>query len=161
MGSDVVQASVDSYRRLRNTIRFMLANLAGFSDKERLGEREMPELERYVLAKLAELDRAVRTGYAEYDFNRVFNTLFAFCTNELSAFYFDIRKDVLYCDQVSSTRRRAARTVLDEIFRRVVTWFAPILCFTMEEAWLLRFPGEESSVHLETFPQTPLGWVDE
>jgi isoleucyl-tRNA synthetase len=160
MGSDVIQASVDSYRRLRNTIRFMLSNLAGFSDKERVTYREMPELERYILAKLADLDRAVRTGYAEFDFNRVFNTLFAFCTNELSAFYFDIRKDVLYCDQASSSRRRAARTVIDEIFRRVVTWFAPILCFTMEEAWLSRFEGKDESIHLHLFPDTPDAWHD-
>jgi isoleucyl-tRNA synthetase len=120
----------------------------------------MPELERYILAKLAELDHAVRVGYAEYDFNRVFNTLFAFCTNELSAFYFDIRKDVLYCDQANSLRRRAARTVIDEIFRRVVTWFAPILCFTMEEAWLCRFDGEDESAHLQLFPETPEAWHD-
>ena len=83
-----------------------------------------------MLARLAELDAIVRKAYAEFDFNRVNSTLFNFCTNELSAFYFDIRKDALYCDAASSTRRRAARTVTDEIFRRIVTWFAPILCFT-------------------------------
>jgi isoleucyl-tRNA synthetase len=161
MGSDVIQANVDAYRRLRNTIRFMLANLAGFDEKERIAQSEMPELERYMLAELAKLDRLVRTGYAEYDFNRVFNTLFAFCTNELSAFYFDIRKDWLYCDLKSAPRRRAARTVIDECFRRIVTWLAPVLCFTMEEAWLLRFPGDTESVHLETFPETPASWRDD
>jgi isoleucyl-tRNA synthetase len=160
MGSDVIQANVDSYRRLRNTIRFMLSNLSGFDAKERIAPSEMPELERYMLAKLAELDGVVRSGYAEYDFNRVFSTLFAFCTNELSAFYFDIRKDVLYCDAQSSLRRRAARTVIDEIFRRVVVWFAPVLCFTMEEAWLERFPGESESVHLQVFAETPSAWHD-
>jgi isoleucyl-tRNA synthetase len=160
MGSDVIQANADSYRRLRNTIRFMISNLSGFEEKERVSEREMPELERYMLARLAELDAAVRHDYAEYDFNRVFNTLFAFCTNDLSAFYFDIRKDILYCDALSATRRRAVRTVIDEIFRRVVTWFAPILCFTMEEAWLARFPGESESVHLHVFPETPKSWGD-
>jgi isoleucyl-tRNA synthetase len=160
MGSDVIQANADSYRRLRNTIRFMISNLSGFEEKERVSEKEMPELERYMLARLAELDLAVRHDYAEYDFNRVFNTLFAFCTNDLSAFYFDIRKDVLYCDAANALRRRAARTVIDEIFRRVVTWFAPFLCFTMEEAWLARFPGENESVHLQVFPETPKGWAD-
>jgi isoleucyl-tRNA synthetase len=160
MGNDVIQANADSYRRLRNTIRFMISNLAGFEEKERVSEHEMPELERYMLARLAELDVAVRHDYAEYDFNRVFNTLFAFCTNDLSAFYFDIRKDVLYCDAATATRRRAARTVIDEIFRRVVTWFAPFLCFTMEEAWLARFPGENESVHLQVFPETPKTWVN-
>jgi isoleucyl-tRNA synthetase len=160
IGQDIIKANVDAYRRLRNTIRFMLANLADFDESERISAGEMPELERYILAKLAELDALVREGYAEFDFNRVFSTLFAFCTNELSAFYFDIRKDVLYCDRVDSTRRRAARTATDEIFRRVVTWLAPILCFTMEEAWLYRFPGENESVHLHVFPETPRDWAN-
>jgi isoleucyl-tRNA synthetase len=157
IGQDIIKANVDAYRRLRNTIRFMLANLSGFGESERIAYGEMGELERFMLAKLAELDQLVRSGYAEFDFNRVFTTLFSFCTNELSAFYFDIRKDSLYCDRAGSPRRRAARTVIDEIFRRVVTWLAPILCFTMEEAWLLRFPNEES-VHLHTFLETPAAW---
>jgi isoleucyl-tRNA synthetase len=161
IGQDIIKANVDAYRRLRNTIRFLLANLAGFDESERIDVARMPELERFILAKLAELDGVVREGYAAYDFNRVFSTLFAFCTNELSAFYFDIRKDALYCDAKSSIRRRAARTVMDEIFRRVLTWFAPILCFTMEEAWLLRFPGEKGSVHLQAFAATPPGWANQ
>jgi isoleucyl-tRNA synthetase len=156
IGQDIIKTNVDAYRRLRNTIRFMLANLTGFDEAERIAAAEMPELERSMLAKLAELDALVRHGYGEYDFNRVFNTLFNFCTNELSAFYFDIRKDTLYCDCLDAPRRRAARTVIDEAFRRVVTWLAPILCFTMEEAWTLRFPDD--SVHLQTFPETPAGW---
>src|ERR1043166_2639119 len=158
---DVIKSNVDSYRRLRNTIRFMLANLSGFDEAERLPHGEMPELERYMLARLAALDVSVRAAYAAYDFNRVYTELFAFCTNDLSAFYFDIRKDSLYCDPRHAPRRRAARTAIDEIFRRVVTRFAPILCFTMEEAWLERFPGEEESVHLQVFPETPRGWLDE
>ena len=158
---DVIKSNVDSYRRLRNTIRFMLANLSGFDEAERLPHGEMPELERYMLARLAALDVSVRAAYAAYDFNRVYTELFAFCTNDLSAFYFDIRKDSLYCDRADAPRRRAARTAIDEIFRRVVTWFAPILCFTMEEAWLERFPGDEESVHLQVFPETPRGWLDE
>jgi isoleucyl-tRNA synthetase len=158
MGADIIQANTDAYRRLRNTIRFMLANLSGFSESERVAHNDMPELERYMLARLAEIDALVREGYTTYDFNRVYNTVFAFCTNDCSAFYFDIRKDVLYCDSKGALRRRAARTVLDELFRRVVTWLAPILCFTMEEAWMLRFPGEEESVHLQTFPETPEVW---
>ncbi len=160
IGQDILKANVEAYRRLRNTIRFMLANLSGFDEKERIGIDKMPELERYMLARLAELDGQVREGYAGFDFNRVAATLFAFCTNELSAFYFDIRKDVLYCDPASAVRRRSTRTVMDEIFRRIVTWFAPILCFTMEEAWLSRFPGEEESVHFETFFETPKSWAD-
>jgi isoleucyl-tRNA synthetase len=160
IGQDILKANVEAYRRLRNTIRFMLANLAGFDEKERIAADRMPELERYMLARLAELDDNVRSGYAGFDFNRVASTLFAFCTNELSAFYFDIRKDVLYCDAAQAVRRRAARTVMDEIFRRIVTWFAPILCFTMEEAWLSRFPGDEESVHLNTFFAMPRDWAN-
>jgi isoleucyl-tRNA synthetase len=156
MGNDIIQANTDAYRRLRNTIRFMLANLSGFEESERTSD--LPELERYMLARLAEIDTVVRDGYTTYDFNRVYNTVFSFCTNECSAFYFDIRKDALYCDAVASGRRRGARTVIDEIFRRVVMWLAPILCFTMEEAWTLRYPDE--SVHLHTFPETPSSWHD-
>jgi len=159
IGQDIIKANIEAYRRLRNTIRFLLANLAGFDEDERIGADQMPELERFMLAKLAELDAQVRDGYAAFDFNKVTATLFNFLTNDVSAFYFDIRKDVLYCDAATAKRRRAARTVMDEIFRRVVTWFAPILCFTMEEAWLSRFPGAES-VHLETFFAVPAGWTN-
>ena len=161
IGQDVIQASADAYRRLRNTIRFMLANLEGFSDKEKVAPKDMPELERYMLARIAELDAQVRHGYEHFDYNGVFTSLFNFCTNDLSAFYFDIRKDALYCDAASSTRRKSTRTVIDAIFRHVVTWLAPVLCFTMEEAWLLRFPGENESVHLHTFPEAPKEWHDE
>jgi isoleucyl-tRNA synthetase len=160
IGQDVIKSNVDAYRRLRNTIRFMLANLAGFDDGERIAPDAMPELERTMLAKLAELDTLVREGYAQYDFNGVFTALFTFCTNDLSAVYFDIRKDSLYCDRLDAPRRRAVRTVLDELFRRVVAWLAPLLCFTMEEAWLLRFPGETDSVHLQLFPPVPDSWRD-
>ncbi len=159
IGQDIIKANVEAYRRLRNTVRFMLANLAGFSEQERIGHDQMPELERYMLARLAELDGIVRKAYAEFDFGLVNSTLFNFCTNELSAFYFDIRKDSLYCDAASSTRRRSSRTVTDEIFRRIVTWFAPILCFTMEEAWTMRF-GMDDSVHLQDFFAVPAAWAN-
>jgi len=156
IGDDIIKANVESYRRLRNTIRFMLANLSGFTEEERIARDLMPELERFMLARLAEIDATVRAAYEAFDYNLVTTTLFNFCTNDLSAFYFDIRKDALYCDPKESFRRRAVRTVTDEIFRRVVTWFAPILCFTMEEAWTTRFPDQ--SVHLQDFLATPSGW---
>jgi len=159
IGQDIIKANVEAYRRLRNTVRFMLANLAGFSEEERIGHEQMPELERFMLARLAELDGIVRKAYADFDFGLVNSTLFNFCTNDLSAFYFDIRKDALYCDAASSVRRRATRAVTDEIFRRIVTWFAPILCFTMEEAWTTRF-GTDESVHLQDFLATPAAWAD-
>ena len=117
-------------RRLRRTV-------------ERIAHADMPELERFVLARLAGLDREVRQGYGEYDFTYVFTTLFNFATTDLSAFYFDIRKDVLYCDSKESFRRRAARTVIDALFTRIVTWLAPLLCFTMEEAWTTRYGMEK------------------
>ena len=157
IGQDIIKANVEAYRRLRNTVRFMLANLSGFSEKERIAHDNMPELERYMLARLAELDAIVRKAYDGFDFGLVNSTLFNFCTNDLSAFYFDIRKDALYCDPQDSDRRRATRTVIDEIFRRIVTWFAPILCFTMEEAWTTRF-GMGESVHLNDFFPAPKEW---
>ena len=159
IGQDIIKANVEAYRRLRNTIRFMLANLSGFDEKERIEYSKMPELERFMLARLAELDGVVRGAYEAFDFGLVNATLFNFCTNDLSAFYFDIRKDALYCDPMDSARRRAARSVTDEIFRRIVTWYAPILCFTMEEAWTTRF-GMDSSVHLNGFFPAPREWAN-
>jgi len=160
IGKEILKGTADSYRRLRNTMRFMLGNLDGWDEAERIAPEEMPELERWVLHRLAELDGEVRRGYDAYDFQGVFQKLFQFCTVDLSAFYFDIRKDVLYCDGVDSLRRRAARTVLDMLFHRLVTWLAPVLVFTMEDVWLSRFPGEESSVHLQDFPETSAAWQD-
>ena len=161
IGKEILKGVADSYRRLRNTMRYMLGALAGFSEAERVDVAEMPELERWVLHRLAELDAEVREGYAKYDFQGVFQKLFTFCTSDLSAVYFDIRKDALYCDAADSLRRRACRTVLDILFHRLTTWLAPVLVFTMEEVWLERFPGEDSSVHLVDFPETPASWRDE
>jgi len=160
IGKEILKGTADSYRRLRNTLRFLLGNLAGFSDAERVAPADMPELEQWVLHRLAELDTEVRKGYAAYDFQGVFAKLFTFCTSDLSALWFDIRKDVLYCDTPQSLRRRATRTVLDLVFHRLVTWFAPILVFTMEDVWLSRFPGSDSSVHLLDMPETPADWLN-
>jgi isoleucyl-tRNA synthetase len=121
----------------------------------------MPELERWVLHRLAELDAEVRRGYAAYDFQGVFAQIFAFATTDLSALYFDIRKDALYCDAVDSPRRRACRTVMDALFHRLTAWLAPILVFTAEDVWLSRFPGEDDSIHLHDFPETPASWRDD
>ena len=160
IGKEILKGVADSYRRLRNTLRFLVANLKDWDEAERLDPTEMPELERWVLHRLAELDVQVREGYAAYDFQGVFQKLFTFATSDMSAFYFDIRKDALYCDAPDSRRRRAARTVLDLLFHRLTTWLAPLLVFTMEDVWLARFPGEESSVHLQDFPETPADWRD-
>ncbi|VAW02196.1 Isoleucyl-tRNA synthetase, partial [hydrothermal vent metagenome] len=160
IGPEILKNVADSYRRLRNTMRFMLGSLTHFSDADRVEPADMPELERWVLHRLAELDHKVRTGYAAYDFQGVFQALFQFATVDLSAFYFDIRKDALYCDK-GSLNQRAALTVLDLLHERLTTWLAPILVFTMEEVWLARHPGEDTSLHLEDFPDTPADWLDE
>ncbi|GFE65254.1 isoleucine--tRNA ligase [Litoreibacter roseus] len=160
IGPEILKGTADSYRRLRNTMRFMLGSLAQFSESDRTAAEDMPELERWVLHRLSELDQIVRDGYATYDFQGVFQAVFTFATVDLSAFYFDIRKDALYCDG-DTARRRAARTVLDLIYHRLTTWLAPVLVFTMEEVWLERFPGDDSSVHLVDIPETPAAWRDD
>jgi isoleucyl-tRNA synthetase len=161
IGKEILKGVADSYRRLRNTMRYMLGALAGFTEAERLPQDQMPELERWILHRLAELDTEVREGYARYDFQGVFQKLFTFATTDLSAFYFDTRKDSLYCDAPTSLTRRACRTVMDALFHRLSTWLAPILVFTMEEVWLCRFPGEASSIHLQDIPETPANWRDD
>ncbi|MEM8697882.1 MAG: isoleucine--tRNA ligase [Pseudomonadota bacterium] len=160
IGPEILKGTADSYRRLRNTLRFMLGALSGWDDV-RVPREEMPELERLILHRLAELEPEVRGGYERFDFQDVFQRLFTFATGDLSAFYFDIRKDALYCDAVDSPRRRACLTVMDALFQRLVTWLAPMLVFTMEEVWLSRFPGADSSVHLQDFATTPEEWRDD
>ena len=161
IGPEIIKAQVDAYRRLRNTLRFLLGNLADFDAEERLAHDQMPELERWVLHRLSELDGLVRRSCHDFDFHALYVTLHNFCAVDLSAFYFDMRKDALYCDRVDSPRRRAARTVLDELFSCLTAWLAPILCFTAEEAWLQRNPGADSSVHLRQFPEPPPEWRDD
>ncbi len=161
IGPEIVKTFAETYRKLRNTIRWMLGSLAHFREEDRTRPAGMPELERLVLHRLAELDREVRAAYSAFEYGRVVSLLSAFMTSDLSAFYFDIRKDALYCDPISSPTRKAALTVIDEAFRRVVTWMAPILAFTAEEAWLDRYPSEAGSVHLELLPDTPAEWLDE
>lgn len=161
IGPEIVKANVETYRKLRNTLRWMLGSLAHFREGERVDVADMPELERYMLHRLAELDETVRRGYADYDFKRVFQALFTFATVDLSAFYFDVRKDALYCDPASSTRRKASLTVLDHLFSCLTAWLAPLLPFTMEEVWQSRFPSDDDSVHLRLFPEIPAGWRDD
>ena len=161
IGKEILKQQAEIYRRIRNTLRWLLGSLEGFSEAEALPMAELPELERWVLHRLAELDTRIRKAVADYDWTGVIPDLHGFCNNDLSAFYFDIRKDALYCDAPDSPRRRAARTVLDHLHRCLTTWLAPVLCFTAEEAWLARFPGEDASVHLQLFPTIPAAWRDE
>jgi isoleucyl-tRNA synthetase len=160
IGKEILKGVADSYRRLRNTMRYMLGALHGFSEAERVAAEDMPESERFILHRLAELDVEVREGYAAYDFQGVFQKLFTFATTDLSAVYFDIRKDSLYCDAPDSLTRRSCRTVLDLLFHRLTAWLAPVLVFTMEEVWLERFPADDSSIHLQDFPETPQSWLN-
>jgi isoleucyl-tRNA synthetase len=159
IGPEILKQQAELYRRLRNTLRWVLGSLDGFSEAERVAVTEMPELERWVLHRLTELDAKLRSAVQSYDWTGVYPELHNFCAVDLSAFYFDIRKDALYCDRVDSPRRRAARTVLDHLHRCLCTWLAPVLCFTAEEAWCARF-GDETSVHLEVFPTLPADWHD-
>jgi len=159
IGPEILKGVADSYRRLRNTMRFMLGSLTDYTAADQMDPADMPELERWVLHRLAELDAKVRSGYDAYDFQGVFQAIFTFATVDLSSFYFDVRKDVLYCDG-DTVERRAARTVLDILFHRLTTWLAPILAFTMEEVWLERYPGDDSSVHLVDIPDSPADWLD-
>jgi isoleucyl-tRNA synthetase len=162
IGPEILKTTTDTYRKLRNTLRWMLGNLAHFHEDEGVTHVErMPELERLMLHRLAELDAVARKAYAEFDYKRVFAALSAFMTSDLSAFYFDIRKDTLYCDPASSMARKASLTVIDHLFRCTVTWLAPMLCFTAEEAWLSRYGADAKSVHLEVFPEIPSSWRDD
>jgi isoleucyl-tRNA synthetase len=160
IGDEILAGQADAYRRLRNTLRFMLGNLADFREAERLPYEQMPDLERWVLHRLAELDRLVRAANDGFDFPRLYSALHNFCATDLSAFYFDVRKDSLYCDRPDSLRRRGARTVLDRLFDCLTAWLAPVLVFTVEEAWLARFPSDDDSAHLRLFPEVPAAWHD-
>ena len=162
LGPEILKHLSDAYRRLRNTLRYLLGGLAGYSAAEAVRHADMPELERWVLHRLAELDGIVRAAIADYDFHALFTALHNFCAVDLSAFYFDIRKDRLYCDDPADPKRRATRTVMDITFDSLVRWLAPILCFTAEEAWLARHgDAPNRSVHLELFPEIPAEWRDQ
>jgi len=159
IGDEILKGVADGYRKLRNTFRYLLGALDGFSDEERIADvSEMPELERYMLSLLATLDSELRRAATEYDFNAYTRALSDFCNNDLSAFFFDIRKDSLYCDAPSDLKRRSYRTVLDILFHALVRYAAPLLVFTAEEVWGTRYP-DAGSVHLLEWPEAG-DWQD-
>jgi isoleucyl-tRNA synthetase len=160
-GLGILQGTVEAYRKLRNTLRWMLGTLAHYEGRQQLAPAALPELEQLMLHRLAELDETIRNAYAEYDYRRVVATLAHFMNTDLSAFYFDIRKDALYCEPYSSAKRKGALETIEQVFRHVTLWLAPLLCFTAEEAWLARYPSEDSSVHLEVFPEVSKSWRNE
>ncbi|WP_296712750.1 isoleucine--tRNA ligase [Rhodoblastus sp.] len=161
IGKEILSTFSETYRKLRNTIRWMLGALAHFDPTEAVSREKMPELERYILHRLAEIDAQVAEAYAAFDYKKVVALLSAFMTGDLSAFYFDIRKDGLYCDPPSSVARKAALTTIDILCDALLKWLAPILCFTAEESWLAFRPGAAPSVHLTTFPAGLAVWRDE
>ena len=160
IGPEILKGVADQYRKLRNTFRYLLGALDGFNDTETVHTvAEMPELERYVLALLAELDAKLRQAVDDFDFNTYTRALIDFCNEDLSAFYFDIRKDRLYCDAPSDPARRAYRTVLDTLFHALIRYAAPVMVFTAEEVWHSRYP-DGGSVHLLEWPEVPAVAVD-
>lgn len=161
ISDEIIKGAVENYRRLRNTMRYLLGALHGYSADEAVLPVEMPSLETWVLHRLSELDETVRKAYEEHDFKRIMAALLNFCSVDLSAVYFDIRKDSLYCDAPSDMRRRSARTVMAAILERLLAWLAPIMPFTTEESFLMSpFADRADSVHLLQFPETPLDWKD-
>ncbi|HZG10255.1 MAG TPA: isoleucine--tRNA ligase [Allosphingosinicella sp.] len=157
IGKEALAGSSDAYRKLRNTFRYLLGALEGFGAGESVAPAEMPELERWVLHRLAELDAELKAAANAFEFNRYTRLLTAFANDDLSAFFFDIRKDSLYCDAPSDPKRRAYRTVLDTVFEALVRWLAPVLCFTTEEVWLTRYQ-DGGSVHLLEWPDIDSAW---
>ena len=160
IGAEILKTFVETYRKLRNTIRWMLGTLAHYDSTRVVAHENMGELERLMLHRLSELDAEVRDAYSRFDHKRVVARLSSFLNSDLSAFYFDIRKDALYCEAPSSAKRLAALEAIEQIFRCVTLWLAPILVFTSEEAWLSRYP-QKTSVHLETLPDVPEQWRDD
>ncbi len=145
----ILQSQAESYRRIRNTFRFLIGNLNNYKNEESIDEKEFPELEQYLLHRLWEVDQTIQKCVKTFNFHLMFTTLLNFCSNDLSAFYFDIRKDTIYCDSINSIKRRSTRTLLNIIFNHLVRWFAPSISFTSEEAW--KAMGNTESIHLQDF----------
>jgi isoleucyl-tRNA synthetase len=161
IGNEILKQTSDQYRRFRNTLRYLTGALEGFDTANPVARDDMPELERWMLHRLAELDTFMRQSIKDYAYQPAYTALHAFCANEMSAFYLDIRKDCLYCDPLDGERRRAAQTVMYEIFKRLSAWLAPVLAFTADEAWQFGPDGDENgSIHFTQFPETPEGWLD-
>ncbi|QUS41268.1 isoleucine--tRNA ligase [Tardiphaga alba] len=153
IGPEIIKNTIETYRKLRNSVRWMLGTLHHFDKTDAVAFKDMPELERLMLHQLAEIDAKVQQAYKDFDYKTVVASLATFMNTELSAFYFDIRKDTLYCDAPSSVARKAALTAIDTICDAILKWLAPILSFTMDEAWRMYRPDAEPSVHLTVFPE--------
>ena len=159
IGPDIIKSNIDSYRRLRNTLRFILGNLSDFSKDEVVPFDNLNELDQYILSELSKLESKVIENYKIFEYQKVFSMIFNFCTNDLSSFYFDIRKDSLYCDAKDNLTRRSTRSVLDILFHHLLKLLAPLLCFTTEEAWQSRY-GNDDSIHMQLFPNVNESWIN-
>jgi len=153
IGPEILKNTIETYRKLRNTIRWMLGTLAHLKPGDTVDHADMPELEQLMLHRLAEVDAIVREAYTNFDYKTVVAALSNFMNTDLSAFYFDIRKDALYCEPPSSQARKAALTTVDILCDAILKWLAPILCFTADEAWVNYRPEGTVSVHLLSFPE--------
>jgi|TARA_R100000501_G_scaffold13654_3_gene24918 isoleucyl-tRNA synthetase len=160
IGDEILKGIGDRYRKLRNSFRYLLGALSDFDAAEAVEAADMPELERWVLHRLATLDATLRAKAEAFEYTGYLTALEGFCGSDLSSFYFDVRKDSLYCDAPDDPRRRACRTVLDILFHALVRYAAPILAFTAEEVWQTRFPTEDDSVHFADWPQVDAGWLN-
>ena len=161
IGKEILIRHADHYRRLRNTLRYLLGALSDFSENEIIEYEKMPEIEKWILDKVYKLSKDIVRYTEKFELNNIYRDVYEFCNSDLSSFYFDIRKDTLYCADPNSIERKSCRTVMDIIFNSVCTWLAPILCFTAEEAWKTRYLKEDESVHLKSYYQTNSIWKNE
>lgn len=160
IGPDILKHQQDTYRRFRNTLRYLLGALKDFKETERLPYEALPDLEKYLLHRVAVLSQALRDAVETYSFQSWFTQLHHFCALDLSSFYFDVRKDSLYCDGPETLRRRGCRTLFEILLQHLTTWLAPVLCFTAEEAWQAWHGEEVESLHLQAFPERVAAWYN-
>ena len=158
IGNEILKHQEDIYRRFRNTLRYLLGALADYKQEETVDYKDLPTLEKWVLHQLSELDQLHKESLKKYDFPTFYTALHTFCSVDLSAFYFDVRKDCLYCDPENSLKRRAARTVMNQVFLNLIHWLAPVLSFTSEEAWQAYSLSKDESIHEQLFPDLPGEW---
>lgn len=160
IGDEILKGVTDTYRKLRNTFRYMLGGLSDFTEDERVSPADMPELERYILHRLAVVDAELKSHVNNFAFGPYMRALSAFAQDDLSAFFFDIRKDCLYCDAPNDPKRMAYRSAMDILFHALTRYIAPVLVFTSEEIWQSRYPDENDSIHLKVWPEVSQYMLD-
>ena len=159
--NSILEQHAESYRKIRNTFRYILGNLNDKYEKvnfEKLDISSLPELEQFMLCKIFKMNLMFEKNFKIYNFHNLYKELLNFCTVDLSAFYFDIRKDSLYCDKIDSPKRKSTIIFLNILLEILLKWFAPILSFTTEEIYSLLKINSNKSIHLENFPKIPSKW---